>query len=80
MLRHLIKSIFFLLIVACNNEQKEINKNVKLYLIDSLSKYSLTNGWQEQIENTTLKVIVYINGTCGKCVADLSKWKNIFQK
>ena len=68
MLKYLINLVILtLLFITCNNKQVKTNKNKNknLILVDSLKSYSIANGWQKQNTNTPLKIVVYINGTCG---------------
>jgi hypothetical protein len=76
-----IASIYF--IYSCNNRNKQIKGELsqiigkKIELIDTLSNYSIDKGLYKEATPRQMKIISYIDGSCGSCLYSLANWKEL---
>jgi len=83
-----LKLIVFMLIilVSCindsilkNNEEKDINiSNLSNRTIQGLDKVQLFCGKNTKT-SYKYKIIVYFNGMCSVCIAEMLEWQNLFK-
>jgi hypothetical protein len=90
-----MKSLFFLLIclvlgivyfsscsdnrIAYRDDQKWIEKEITFDSIESQATNN-KNFYLEDLIYRNKKVLVYIDGNCGKCVSELTYWQNFMQE
>jgi hypothetical protein len=87
--------LFIILFSSCSTKSRDaqwnqIAKNAvdsfigkTMYITDSLSRISfntLDSAWMFSDIQPVLKVIVYIDGTCGACLINLNFWQSFMTK
>jgi hypothetical protein len=69
------------IIYSCNNRNKHIKGDLikmigsKIDLIDTLSIYSIDKGLYKEDAPPQMKIVSYIDGSCGSCLYSLAGWK-----
>lgn len=81
--RFLIFIVLIIIIYSCNNRNKKIKGELtqiigkKIELIDTLSNYSIDKGLYKEVILPQMKIISYIDGSCGSCLYSLANWKEL---
>lgn len=79
----LIFIVLLYFIYSCNNRNKKIEGELsqiigkKIELIDTLSNYSIDKGLYKEVIPHQMKIISYIDGSCGSCLYSLANWKEL---
>lgn len=80
--------IFIILIFffcSCNNRNKEIENELSqilgkdVELIDTLSYFSINRGLYNDSIPHQMKIVSYIDGSCGSCLYALASWKELLK-
>lgn len=84
--KFLFISIIILFTISCkekkNQVKNELNKKISTQIntIDSLKTYSLDGGFIKRNKEKNLRIVTYIDATCGSCIFDLDRWNDFIQE